>query len=164
MFHTHTLTPHPSQMVEYLVGDGPNNRYALICSSCHSHNGMALRDEFEYVSFRCAYCYHLNPARKSKPALRPPSPLPNPTADGGAELGASATNQVEPRERRSRGSEASQSGMEVCVSTAVWNRDSVTLLSYDSHVMTVTSFHSRLTQLLHHPHQKRSKVKLHSHQ
>ena len=56
-------------MVEYLVGDGPNNRYALVCSQCHSHNGMALRDEFEYLSFRCAYCYQLNPARKKKPTL-----------------------------------------------------------------------------------------------
>lgn len=56
-------------MVEYLVGDGPNNRYALICSHCHSHNGMALRDEFEYLSFRCAYCYQLNQARKKKPTL-----------------------------------------------------------------------------------------------
>ena len=51
------------------MGDGPNNRYALVCSSCHSHNGMALRDEFEYISFRCAYCYHLNPARRNKPSL-----------------------------------------------------------------------------------------------
>jgi hypothetical protein len=56
-------------MVEYLVGDGPNNRYALVCSQCHSHNGMALRDEFEYLSFRCAYCYQLNPAKKKKPTL-----------------------------------------------------------------------------------------------
>ena len=56
-------------MVEYLVGDGPNNRYALICSSCHSHNGMALGDEFEYITFRCAYCYTLNPARRGKPPL-----------------------------------------------------------------------------------------------
>ena len=31
---------------------------------------MALRDEFEYISFRCAYCYHLNPARRNKPVLR----------------------------------------------------------------------------------------------
>ena len=35
--------------MEYLVGDGPNNRYALICSQCHSHNGMALKEEFEYI-------------------------------------------------------------------------------------------------------------------
>lgn len=55
------------KVVEYLVGDGPNSRYALICSECHSHNGMALADEFEYLAFRCAYCYTLNPARKQKP-------------------------------------------------------------------------------------------------
>lgn len=59
-------------MVEYLVGDGPNNRYALVCIKCHSHNGMALRDEFEYMTFRCAYCFHLNSARKKKPTLATP--------------------------------------------------------------------------------------------
>lgn len=58
------------QVVEYLVGDGPNNRYALVCQECHSHNGMALRDEFEYISFRCAYCFQFNPARKKKPTLQ----------------------------------------------------------------------------------------------
>jgi len=66
-----------SKVVEYLVGDGPNNRYALICSDCHSHNGMVLRDEFEYTTFRCAYCYHLNPARKRKPSLVSPSAPPS---------------------------------------------------------------------------------------
>ena len=65
-------------MVEFLVGDGPNNRYALICSKCHSHNGMALRDEYEYITFRCAYCYELNKARKKKPSLVVPS---TPTAE-----------------------------------------------------------------------------------
>ena len=74
------------QMVEYLVGDGPNNRYALICSKCHSHNGMALRDEFEYLNFRCAYCYHLNPAKKKKPMLE-------------AVGGASSTHPTTGRER-----------------------------------------------------------------
>lgn len=55
------------KLVEYLVGDGPNNRYALICSQCCSHNGMALKEEFEYTAFRCCYCYHLNPAKKHRP-------------------------------------------------------------------------------------------------
>lgn len=39
-----------NQFVDYLVGDGPSNRYALICKSCHSHNGMALKEDFEYTS------------------------------------------------------------------------------------------------------------------
>merc|ERR1719318_383228 len=34
------------KFVEFLVGDGPANRYALICRQCQSHNGMALREEF----------------------------------------------------------------------------------------------------------------------
>ena len=55
------------RMVEYLVGDGPSNRYALICRQCQSHNGMALREEFEYVAYRCCYCYYWNPARKQRP-------------------------------------------------------------------------------------------------
>ena len=37
------------QVIEYLIGDGPNNRYALICKQCCSHNGMALKEEFEYT-------------------------------------------------------------------------------------------------------------------
>ncbi|XP_054644160.1 endoplasmic reticulum junction formation protein lunapark-A isoform X2 [Dunckerocampus dactyliophorus] len=55
------------RIIEYLVGDGPQNRFALICQQCLSHNGMALKEEFEYVAFRCAYCFFLNPARKTRP-------------------------------------------------------------------------------------------------
>ncbi|KAB0803863.1 hypothetical protein PPYR_00833 [Photinus pyralis] len=55
------------RMVDYLVGDGPSNRYALICNNCYGHNGMAYRDEAEYMSFRCCYCYTFNPAVKKRP-------------------------------------------------------------------------------------------------
>lgn len=53
--------------VEYLIGDGPSNRYALICKQCQSHNGMALKEEFHYIAYRCCYCFYWNPARKQKP-------------------------------------------------------------------------------------------------
>ncbi|XP_043470401.1 endoplasmic reticulum junction formation protein lunapark-B isoform X2 [Leptopilina heterotoma] len=56
------------KLVEYLVGDGPSNRYALICRQCESHNGMALKEEFEYFGFKCCYCNFWNPARKQKPS------------------------------------------------------------------------------------------------
>lgn len=91
-----------SKVVEYLVGDGPNNRYALICSECHSHNGMVLRDEFEYTTFRCAYCYHLNPARKRKPSLVLPSAPPSapssapPSAPPSAPLTTRPPGNLEP--------------------------------------------------------------------
>lgn len=54
------------RFIDYLVGDGPSNRYALICRNCGSHNGMALKEEFEYFEYRCCYCYFWNPARKVK--------------------------------------------------------------------------------------------------
>ncbi|XP_022608556.1 protein lunapark-B-like isoform X2 [Seriola dumerili] len=85
------------RVIEYLVGDGPQNRYALICQQCFSHNGMALKEEFEYLAFRCAYCYFLNPARKTRPQaprlpefsferrLRAESRSPGPTPRSGTE-------------------------------------------------------------------------------
>ncbi|KAK8391459.1 hypothetical protein O3P69_017207 [Scylla paramamosain] len=73
------------RFIEYLVGDGPANRFALVCRQCESHNGMALQDEFQYLAFRCAYCYYWNPARKQRPSaprledLAPQLPPPLPT-------------------------------------------------------------------------------------
>uniref|UniRef100_A0A0A9YZY6 Endoplasmic reticulum junction formation protein lunapark n=1 Tax=Lygus hesperus TaxID=30085 RepID=A0A0A9YZY6_LYGHE len=57
------------KLVESLIGDGPNNRYALICKNCASHNGMALKEEFEYLAFKCVYCGFPNPSRKVRPRL-----------------------------------------------------------------------------------------------
>lgn len=56
------------KLVDYVVGDGPSNRYALICTFCHSHNGMALKEEFEFLAFVCCYCSRFNPSRKNRPA------------------------------------------------------------------------------------------------
>ncbi|XP_012532211.1 endoplasmic reticulum junction formation protein lunapark-B isoform X2 [Monomorium pharaonis] len=67
------------RLVDYLVGDGPSNRYALICRQCESHNGMALKEEFEYFAFRCCYCGFWNPARKQKPSA-PKLDFDNPAA------------------------------------------------------------------------------------
>ncbi|KAM4607076.1 endoplasmic reticulum junction formation protein lunapark-B [Polymixia lowei] len=90
------------RVIEYLVGDGPQNRYALICQQCFSHNGMALKEEFEYLAFRCGYCYFLNPARKTRPQaprlpefsyerrLRSDSPSPGPAPRSGTDTEESA--------------------------------------------------------------------------
>eukprot|EP00063_Salmo_salar_P061160 XP_014035995.1 PREDICTED: protein lunapark-B-like [Salmo salar] len=45
------------RVIEYLVGDGPQNRYALICQQCFSHNGMALKEEFEYIGKIEKHCF-----------------------------------------------------------------------------------------------------------
>ncbi|XP_064644430.1 endoplasmic reticulum junction formation protein lunapark-B-like isoform X2 [Lineus longissimus] len=99
------------KLVEYLVGDGPQNRYALICRYCSSHNGMALKEEFEYMSFKCCYCFMLNPAKKqrlSAPRLPEYTPLLAPvqpkqlfmkkkegSEDGSVESGATDSEREE---------------------------------------------------------------------
>ncbi|NWU01971.1 LNP protein, partial [Urocynchramus pylzowi] len=85
------------RVIEYLVGDGPQNRYALICQQCFSHNGMALKEEFEYIAFRCAYCFFLNPARKTRPRA-PRLPDFSFEKKQTTEL-RSETEPLEPRER-----------------------------------------------------------------
>lgn len=86
------------RVIEYLVGDGPQNRYALICQQCFSHNGMALKEEFEYIAFRCAYCFFLNPARKTRPQA-PRLPDFSFEKKQSTEL-RSETAPLEPRERK----------------------------------------------------------------
>ncbi|KAL6102204.1 lnpk [Pungitius sinensis] len=98
------------RVIEYLVGDGPQNRYALVCQQCFSHNGMALKEEFEYLAFRCAYCYLLNPARKTRPQaprlpefsyerrLRAESRSPGPAPRSGTDTEESAPPSGDERE------------------------------------------------------------------
>lgn len=67
------------KMVDYLIGDGPSNRFAMICKECLRHNGMAQQEDYEYTAFRCAYCNTLNPSRKLRPvAPRLPSAADSP--------------------------------------------------------------------------------------
>jgi len=73
-----TVRPLPNQLnqskvdkiVGWVVGSNPEQMYALICQSCCKHNGLALREEFIYLDWKCAFCHHHNPARKERP--RPP--------------------------------------------------------------------------------------------
>ncbi|CAL1283476.1 unnamed protein product [Larinioides sclopetarius] len=90
------------RLVDYLVGDGPSNRYALICRQCQSHNGMALKEEFEYVAFRCCYCFHFNPPRSQQPPpprltlpAPPPSAPPAITDGPSSEAASSSSDETE---------------------------------------------------------------------
>ncbi|KAF4520628.1 hypothetical protein B566_EDAN007494 [Ephemera danica] len=87
------------RLVEFIVGDGPSNRYALVCRQCASHNGMALQEEFEYLAFRCCYCFTWNPARKQ----RPQAPL----------LPTAASSQEEEEGESSPSTASSEAGDEV---------------------------------------------------
>ncbi|XP_031455299.1 endoplasmic reticulum junction formation protein lunapark isoform X2 [Phasianus colchicus] len=98
------------RVIEYLVGDGPQNRYALICQQCCSHNGMALKEEFEYIAFRCAYCFFLNPARKTRPRA-PRLPDFNFEKKQLPEL-QSETERPESREREPQGNQQTEESEE----------------------------------------------------
>jgi hypothetical protein len=95
------------KMVDYVVGDGPNNRYALICCWCRRHNGMALKDEFEYLAFMCCFCNAFNPARKfrtSAPRIAPASSTSSETKAGGPENDVDKANTEDESVEERRGS------------------------------------------------------------
>lgn len=54
------------RVVDWVVADGPDNRFALICRYCYGHNGMSLAEEYETINFRCCYCYNLNTATNKR--------------------------------------------------------------------------------------------------
>lgn len=81
------------KVVDYLINDGPSNRYGMICKECYGHNGkyfvilifkfecfihlgagmvifeigMVSQEQYEYSAFKCAFCKELNPAKKLRP-------------------------------------------------------------------------------------------------
>ncbi|KAK6765179.1 hypothetical protein RB195_025212 [Necator americanus] len=64
------------KIVDYFFGDGPSQRFALICSNCHGHNGMAVPAEYDYLAFVCFICGYFNPAKKFRPDHFPSTPVP----------------------------------------------------------------------------------------
>jgi len=99
------------KVVEYLVGDGPSNRFALICKQCQSHNGMALREEFEYIAFRCCYCFYWNPARKQRPTA--------PRLPAGPPASAATASSTESTDDESSASQVSTAARKSAPSAAV---------------------------------------------
>lgn len=51
------------RILDLVMGENINNRYALICANCHTHNGMALQEEFESISYSCYKCNFFNPSK-----------------------------------------------------------------------------------------------------
>lgn len=107
------------RVVEYLVGDGPHNRYALICRQCQSHNGMALREEFEYIAYRCCYCHYWNPARKQ----RPTAPKLETASTSRSSQPESSSSSDEEQESRRPSKDESHSTKELESTTATTSSD-----------------------------------------
>ena len=58
-----TLKSFMLNKVGWVTGSNPEQMYALICRNCCEHNGLASKEEFDYLEWRCAYCHFLNKAR-----------------------------------------------------------------------------------------------------
>nr|KAJ3422969.1 hypothetical protein HK105_005318 [Polyrhizophydium stewartii] len=50
------------KLLDVMVGesDGPQHKYALICETCFTHNGLVLPEEYLTAKFKCMQCGHLN--------------------------------------------------------------------------------------------------------
>ncbi|PAV78638.1 hypothetical protein WR25_12810 [Diploscapter pachys] len=75
------------KLVDIFFGDGPGNRLALICSNCHFHNGMALKEEYDSLSYVCYQCGFYNESKIARPMpqnirrpIGPPQNAVNPNA------------------------------------------------------------------------------------
>ncbi|OMJ21378.1 Protein lunapark [Smittium culicis] len=66
--------PWLENIIDRLVGDEQisNNKYALICRNCFSHNGLVLEEEIETIQYTCPKCGAFNPSKISSasPAIK----------------------------------------------------------------------------------------------
>ncbi|WOK94813.1 hypothetical protein Cni_G03518 [Canna indica] len=53
-----------ARLAALLVGEDPTQCYALICSHCHMHNGLAKKEDFSYITYYCPHCHALNGSRR----------------------------------------------------------------------------------------------------
>lgn len=49
-----------ARVAAMLVGEDPNQCYALICRNCRMHNGLSTKEEFPFVTYYCPHCNFLN--------------------------------------------------------------------------------------------------------
>eukprot|EP00250_Pteridium_aquilinum_P034836 c8185_g1_i1 orf=443-1612(-) len=49
-----------ARLAAMLVGEDPNQCYALICRNCRAHNGLSKKEEFQFVTYYCPHCNFLN--------------------------------------------------------------------------------------------------------
>ncbi|KAL2919808.1 hypothetical protein HK105_200725 [Polyrhizophydium stewartii] len=66
LVHPGSQIQHPrgwfDKLLDVMVGesDGPQHKYALICETCFTHNGLVLPEEYLTAKFKCMQCGHLN--------------------------------------------------------------------------------------------------------
>lgn len=53
-----------ARLAAMLVGEDPTQCYALICKNCHMHNGLARKEDFQFIAYYCPHCKSLNASRQ----------------------------------------------------------------------------------------------------
>lgn len=64
-----------ARLAALLVGEDPTQSYALICGSCHRHNGLARKEDFAYITYYCPHCNALNRPKKMEGVVSDSHPL-----------------------------------------------------------------------------------------
>lgn len=119
------------KIVDSVFQDGPSNRYALICRKCFEHNGMALPEEFEYISYICAYCKTFNPARKIKPPI---------SSDSQSNYVPSQNNQLKAIEEPKKQDDVPSSSLEIKELSSELNKTVIKEVSKFSFVSFANTF------------------------
>lgn len=48
------------KILDFVLNDGPNNKYALICPGCYGHNGLVQESDLGRIRYKCAMCGRIN--------------------------------------------------------------------------------------------------------
>jgi len=85
-----TFVPDPNRawydkLIDYVIGEGPEQSTALICQQCKSHNGFVPKDELDFMEFKCRTCEHLNKKKRENPLSLQQNTNSNSTDDKGKE-------------------------------------------------------------------------------
>lgn len=59
-----------ARLAAMLVGEDPTQCYALICKNCHAHNGLAKKEDYQYIQYYCPHCRTLNGTRPAGDGLQ----------------------------------------------------------------------------------------------
>lgn len=84
------------KVLDFILNDGPNNKYALICIACAGHNGLVREQELGKLRFRCALCGVINgpplpPQQQQQQHAAPMTPGPNGSSSSQQQHGGAFT-------------------------------------------------------------------------
>ncbi|KAL4555122.1 hypothetical protein LXL04_037733 [Taraxacum kok-saghyz] len=75
-----------ARIAAMLVGEDPTQSYALICGSCHMHNGLVRKEEFPFITYYCPHCHALNKPKDSGISSDTISPVLGPSRTVSADV------------------------------------------------------------------------------